>query len=160
LRSTAWVLVLAWLLPACAPAGGAERDADVRQLLALHAEVLRAHLESDVDLLLAAEEDPYVVASRGAVTTPDRRARRGRLGPYLGATRFTVYRDQVPPIARVSADGSLGWVVAQVEARGEQTAADGTAVPVEFVSAWIELYERRGGRWVRVGNVSNFAADD
>jgi len=28
--------------------------------------------------------------------------------------------------------------------------------PVGFVSAWIELYEKRKGRWYRVGNVSNF----
>jgi len=32
---------------------------------------------------------------------------------------------------------------------------DGT-VPVEFVSAWIELYRKVDGRWMRTGNVSNF----
>ena len=28
-------------------------------------------------------------------------------------------------------------------------------VSIEFDSAWIELYEKRNGRWVRIGNVSN-----
>jgi hypothetical protein len=28
--------------------------------------------------------------------------------------------------------------------------------PLEFISAWIELYEKRDGRWWRIGNVSNF----
>jgi hypothetical protein len=56
----------------------------------------------------------------------------------------------------VSRDGTLGWVVVQVEARGVQRTADGTREPIAFVSAWIEMYEKRGGRWFRVGNVSNF----
>ena len=56
---------------------------------------------------------------------------------------------------QVSADGTLGWVIAQVEARGEQ-GSGAQARQVEFVSGWIELYERHHGRWRRVGNVSNF----
>jgi hypothetical protein len=133
---------------------------DKEELLALHEEVMRAHRESDVDLLLAAEEDDSVVANRGEITTPDRKSRREMLGPYLGSTRFSTYRDKVPPIAKVSADGSLGWVIVQVEARGEQTTPEGKVEPIEFVSAWIELYEKRNGRWVRVGNVSNFKPSD
>ena len=128
-------------------------DADV--LLAHHEEVLRAHRESDVERLLAAEPDDYVVANRGEITKPDRKARRERLGPYLRQTTFSTYRDKVPPIVRVSADGSLGWVIVQVEAKGEQRTPEGVQ-PIEFVSAWIELYEKRNGRWLRVGNVSNF----
>jgi hypothetical protein len=129
---------------------------DTQQLLALHEEVLRAHRESNVDLLLAAEEDDYVIANRGEIRRPDRKARREGLGPYLQQTRFSKYVDKVPPIVRVSSDGSLGWVIVQVEARGEQTTPTGTVEPLEFVSAWIELYEKRNGRWIRVGNVSNF----
>ena len=136
------------------PAGRASSDGD--RLLALHEEVMRAHRESNVDLLLAAEEDDYVVANRGEITRPDRKSRRERLGPHLRQTRFTTYRDKVPPIVEVSSDGSLGWVIVQVEARGEQTTPSGAVEPIEFVSAWIELYEKRNGRWVRVGNVSNF----
>jgi hypothetical protein len=146
------------VVPTPTPAGRAASDKD--RLLALHEEVMRAHRESDIDLLLAAEEDDYVVVSRGEITRPDRKARRERLGPYLRQTRFTTYRDKVPPIGKVSADGSLGWVIVQVEARGEQTTPTGTFEPIEFVSAWIELYEKRNRRWFRVGNVSNFKSSE
>lgn len=132
---------------------------DADRLLALHEEALQAHRESNVDLLLKAEEDRYTIASAGAISHPDRKDRRSALGPYLESTRFSVYRDQVPPIVQVSADGTLGWVIAQVEAKGEQTAPDGSVERLEFVSAWIELYEKRGGRWFRTGNVSNFKPD-
>ena len=138
---------------AAAPAAG---RSDSEQLLALHEEVMRAHRESDVALLLRAEEDEYVIANRGEITRPDRKERGERLGPYLKQTRFSAYRDNVPPIVRVSGDGTLGWVIVQVEARGKQTTSTGTVEPLEFVSAWIELYEKKAGRWLRVGNVSNF----
>lgn len=146
---------IALLLVGCAT-GGAPSPSDAQKLLTLHEEVMRAHRESDVELLLKAEEDDYVVAGRGEITRPDRNARRERLGPYLTATRFSTYADKVPPIVKVSSDGSLGWVIVQVEARGEQTTPSGAVRPLEFVSAWIELYEKKDGRWVRVGNVSNF----
>jgi hypothetical protein len=154
-RPTQHLAVLALTLLACSPEARSG-SGDEERLRALHEEVLRAHRESDIDLLLDAEEDAYVIASEGQVSHPDRNARRGSLGPYLEATRFSVYRDQIPPVVKVAKDGSLGWVIAQIEAKGEQTAPDGTVVPVDFVSSWIELYEKRGGRWVRVGNVSNF----
>jgi hypothetical protein len=155
-RNIAVCAVLALAVLSCVSGTTRRNAGDEDQLLLLHEESLRAHRESDVDLLLAAEEDDYVVSSQGEVSRPDRAARRQFLGPYLESTRFTMYRDQIPPVVKVSRDGSLGWVVAQVEAKGVQTAPDGAVVPVEFVSSWISLYEKRNGRWLRVGNVSNF----
>lgn len=129
---------------------------EIEQLLALHQKVLEAHLKSDVDILLEDESNEYVIANRGSVTHPAKEARRQRLGAYLQATHFEEYRDEIPPVVTISQDGTLGWLVVQVYARGLQTTADGTAVPLQFVSAWIELYEKQDGRWLRTGNVSNF----
>lgn len=126
------------------------------RLLELHAEVMDAHRQSNVELLLHAEAPEYVVANRGEVSWPTLEARRERLGPYLKRTQFTKYTDVVPPIVTVSQDGTLGWVVVQVRAQGEQQDEAGTAEKIVFESAWIELYEKRAGEWWRVGNVSNF----
>jgi len=154
-RNLAAALALVFL--SCAPYTVRLGDeGDEEQLLALHEEGLQAHRASDIDLLLKAEEDDYVVSSAGGVSHPDKDDRRQFLGPYLESTRFSVYRDQIPPIVKVSRDGSLGWVVVQIEARGDQTQPDGNVETLEFVSSWIELYEKRNGRWVRIGNVSNF----
>ncbi len=60
------------------------------------------------------------------------------------------------PQVKVSRDGTLGWVIVQVRAAGVQSTAGGGTQPLAFESAWIELYERRGAQWFRVGNVSNF----
>jgi hypothetical protein len=150
------VLAISALLASCAATSIAPPLEARAQLLALHEEAMRAHRESNVDLLLRSEAPDSVSANRGQITQPTLDARRARFQQYLATTRFSEYIDLVPPIVRVSDDGSLGWVIAQVRAAGVQTTQDGVSQPLAFESAWIELYERRGGSWYRVGNVSNF----
>jgi hypothetical protein len=129
---------------------------DVSLLRALHEKVMRAHQQSKVDLLLEDEAPDTFFVGRGDVTRPTLEERRAHLGSYLGRTTFSEYRDLVEPVVTVSGDGSLGWVIVQVQAKGIQTTESGSKEPIQFVSAWIELYQKRGGRWYRVGNVSNF----
>jgi hypothetical protein len=150
------VLAISVLLASCATTNTAPSRDPRAELLALHAEVMRAHRESNADLLLRSEAPESVSANRGEITQPTLDERRARFQQYLGMTRFTEYVDLVSPIVRVSNDGSLGWVIVQVRGAGVQTTQDGGFKPLAFESAWIELYERRGGSWYRVGNVSNF----
>ena len=128
---------------------------DRARLLALHEEAMEAHRNSDVDLLLQADAEDFVLASRGQISRPSLEQRRQFLGSYLRGVRFAEYVDVVAPVVHVSADGTAGWVIAQVRARG--TEIGGVGKSIEFESAWIELYEKQGGGdWRRVGNVSNF----
>ncbi|MFN8588020.1 MAG: hypothetical protein U0704_09495 [Candidatus Eisenbacteria bacterium] len=125
-------------------------------LLALHERVLEAHRRSDVEGVLADEGDGYTLANRGELAHPTLAERRSRMGPYLQRTRFRRYSDLTAPVVSVSPDGRQGWVIVQVEAEGTQVRDGGGEAELKFVSAWIELYERRDGRWWRTGNVSNF----
>lgn len=136
-----------------ATSAGASDEAALR---ALHAKVIRAHRESNPDLLFEDVAADFVQANRGEITRPTIAERRTRFASYLGSTTFEEYRDLVEPIVKVSKDGTIGWVIVQVKARGTQTTASGAKEPLEFTSAWIELYEKRDGRWVSVGNLSNF----
>jgi hypothetical protein len=140
-----------------APAAAASSaPSDSAQLRALHERVLEAHRKNDVEMILADDAEDPVVANRGEISRPTKEERRQRFAPYFASTRFEVYRDLVEPIVRVSDDGTLGWVICQVEVRGTQKDEAGKDAKLEFVSAWIELYEKRHGRWWRSGNVSNF----
>jgi hypothetical protein len=150
------VFAISLLLASCGTTNHAPPSEARAKLLALHQEVMQAHRESNADLLLRAEAPDSISANRGEITRPTLDERRARFEQYLKATRFTEYVDVVPPDVRVSNDGNLGWVIVQVRAAGVQTAQDGSSKPLAFESAWIELYERRGGSWYRVGNVSNF----
>ena len=148
------VLALPLLLALVCPPTFAATAAD--ELLALHQKVLRAHRESRVELLMEDEAADYVVANRGEITRPTLTERRERFSKYFSGTVFSEYQDLAEPVVTTSADGTLGWVVAQVKARGLQASPSGEKEPLEFVSAWIELYQQRRGRWWRTGNVSNF----
>jgi len=140
-------------LMACA-ASPVDTTSDRARLLALHEQAMEAHRKSDVELLLQADDADFVLASRGEISRPSLDERRQFLGSYLRGLRFAEYIDVVAPVVHVSADGTAGWVIAQVRARGTEVAGAGRSL--QFESAWIELYERRGGEWRRVGNVSNF----
>jgi hypothetical protein len=150
-------VLLAPLFMAWTSAVSSSPPSDEQQLLALHQAGLTAHLKGDVDSLLAAQADDFVLVNRGDISTPTKEQRRAVLGPYLATTKFDFYRDTVTPIVKVARDGSLAWVIARVEARGSRATPESGKAGVEFEVAWIELYERRGSQWVAIGNVSSFA---
>jgi hypothetical protein len=147
-------MVAAICLAQCAPSSRVATDR--HRLAALHEKVILAHRQSNVETMLEDEAADYIVANRGEITHPTLEERRKRLGAYLRSTAFQEYRDLTVPVITVSGDGTLGWVIVQVQASGIQTTESGEKEPLLFVSAWIELYEKRDGRWLRVGNVSNF----
>ena len=130
------------------------------ELIKMHQDLLQFHLKGDVESWLATESDLYVVANRGEVTHPSKKDREARIGPYLKRTKFKEYRDLIAPVVRVSKDGSLAWLIAQVFASGVQNTDAGKQEPIEFTSAWIELFEKKDGLWIRIGNVSNFKPAD
>ena len=129
-------------------------EEDRARLLALHEQAMEAHRKNDVELLLQADAEDFVLANRGEISWPSLEQRRQFLGPYLRGVRFAEYIDLVAPVVHVSADGTAGWVIAQVRARGTEVGGAGRSI--QFESAWIELYEKRSGEWRRMGNVSNF----
>jgi hypothetical protein len=153
-----WTCTVVCAVSLCACASNAPCDAEAAraQLLALHADVMQAHRERDPELLMRSQADDFVMANRGEVSRPSLSDRQARFSRYLGSTRFTEYVDTIPPIVVVSDDASVGWVIAQVRARGSQVTSSGASEPFEFESAWIELYERQGTTWKSVGNISNF----
>ena len=139
-------------LYACTPTASVVTDHDALRIA--HREVLEAHLARDAEAWTALEADTVLVGNRGSVFTsarPERLAMRQR---YFLSTRFTVYRDVRAPIIQVARDGSQAWLLANVEVVAHPV----TAVPADSthtVWAWVELYEKRNGRWTMVGNVSN-----
>ena len=126
-----WALSAVAFSPEPAPAG----SSDEAVLLEMHREVLRDHMTADVEGWLAAESEDYVVAGRGEVTRPTKKERAEHLGPYLRRTKFKEYRDLIPPIVRVSKDGTLGWLICQITASGTQTSDAGREEPISFVSS-------------------------
>jgi hypothetical protein len=144
-----WLLVAGTLAGCQAPE--TEHTAD---LLQIHERILEAHRDRDAAAWTALEGDTIIVGSRGTVRLSPRAERIEARRRYLRATRFSVYRDVRPPIVRVSDDGSQAWLMANVEIVAYPDSA-GATDSTYTIWAWVELYERRDGRWLLVGIVSN-----
>ncbi len=142
-------------------AGVAEQsDKDAKEILRLHKELIDAHKAKDVDKLLASEPDRVFSVSRGEIIYQTKAERISQFTRYLESTRFEEYRDLIDPIIHVSDDGTLGWLIAQVKISGTRTGDGGTDRSFESVWAWIELFEKKDGRWYRIGDVSNVRPDN
>lgn len=134
---------------------GVTRARDKSELLALHKASLAAHLKRDVKFFSAHQADPATMVGRGKVSTVTRSQTDQRFGAYFGSTTFTRYEDVVEPIVNVSADGTMGWVAAQVAVEGEQASSDGTIEKFRVVWAWISISEKRDGKWLMTANASS-----
>jgi len=133
-----------------------DRLGDLHAIARVHERAMEAHRRSDVDLLSRDDAPLSTYSGRGRLHALSDAAIRARLGHYLAATTFDRYADVVAPVVAVSADGTLGWLACEVDARGTQRASDGAhAEPVAFGYSWVELVARHGGEWVRIGNASS-----
>jgi hypothetical protein len=130
-----------------------KNDRDI--LLELHQKIIQCHIDGNVDEWLSMESDDFVAANRGDILHPSKQDRANQREPYLSHTTFKIYKDVQPPIVNISDDGTLGWLIAQVEVSGTQQIEDKESVDFSVVWAWIELYEKQDGEWLCVGNVSN-----
>lgn len=142
------------LLGLVVPIAAQDRSADERELLRLHDELIEAHRSGDVGRWMAVESPAWVSANGGRVSFPGEADRRAGRAAYLQRTTFEAYRDLRAPLVQVSEDGSLGWVIAEVEVRGTMEGPTGSE-PFHDVWAWVELYRKEDGAWRMVGNASN-----
>jgi hypothetical protein len=127
---------------------------DAQALLRAHQTILAAHRTAQVEPWMDIEAETILVGNRGALSTSNAAERRRGRDAYLKATQFSSYRDLREPITRVSEDGTLGWVIAEVEVKGSRRMPDGATQAIDDVWVWVELYEKQAGGWRMVGNVS------
>ena len=147
------ILLALWMVPVVHTAWAQTSDEDV--LRGMHDAVLKAHLEADVEAWMALEADSVLSVNNGVVKRVGRSERSSMRHEYLSTTSFDSYRDLMEPVVRISRDGTLGWVIAEVEVVGWTHRDDGAIEDIGAVYAWIELYEKQDGRWVMTGKVSN-----
>ena len=127
---------------------------------ARHALEREAHLDRNVDLLLSLFADDFVIVDGGDVQRPTREEQRVRYAAYFGGARFRKWDDLVPPVIRVSADGTLATVIIQKEVVLVPADAAELAKEQRAVFAWMETWERRKGRWMLVALCSTRAPED
>ena len=125
----------------------AQRQAEA-ELLAVHQQDRRAHLERNVDLLLE-HAGPQVLDVRdGKVKLLNRDDVRARFRGYFSRAEFSAWDDVEPPVVHVSADGRTGWMVVRVRIAYSERDSAGHKTQHDATMAWMSAYEKREGRWV------------
>lgn len=127
---------------------------DSAQLLAIHARILDAHRTHDLGSWMGLESGNLVSINAGRVSFPTVEQRVTHRSAYLASSKFEIYRDLRPPVVQVSGDGTMGWVIAEVEVKGTGT-ENGKPTTFHDIWAWVELYQKINGQWKLVGNASN-----
>ena len=148
------VIPLILTLHACQPKQ--DRETLRSEILDLHKRMIDAHWRKDVGFFTRDISEQYFSVGNGEIRRPTRKEIAAEFAAYLESTTFTEYRDLQEPVVGLSKDGSLAWSVVQVKVAGKRATEEGTDGNLDFICAWITLYERQGKKWIRLGEVSSF----
>ena len=124
------------------------------EILALHKEMIDAHLNKDVDYIVDRFTDDFTFVAHGDISKRTKEEHRAMFKNYLYNTNFSAYEDVSEPIIGFSKDASTAWSVVKVKVAGSRKLEDGSTREYDVIFAWITLYERRGDEWVRTIEVS------
>jgi hypothetical protein len=131
-------------------------DALRSEILDLHKTLIDAHWNKDIDFFIKDISEDYFSVGNGEIRKPTKEEITSQVTDYLNNTTFSEYRDLREPVIGFSKDGSLAWSIVQVKVAGRRTTEEGTEKDVDFICAWITLYERQDNTWIRLGEVSTF----
>jgi hypothetical protein len=137
----------------------ANRDADESEsakaeLLAVHQAGRRAHLNRDVDFIVAGMGTEFTTVHQGAIRVMSREDVRKQFTEYFRGAEFSAWDDLEPPIIRISPDGKMGWMIVRVRIAYTKTDAGGATSKEDTVMAWMSAYEKRDGKWLLVANAT------
>lgn len=103
-----------------------------------------AHLTADADLLISAQSDDFINISDGRIDRPGREANRARFQGYLDSVEFLEWDDISPPVIRISADGTMAYMIVHKRVR---LLREGSDEEEHTVFAWLETYVKQEGTW-------------
>jgi hypothetical protein len=129
---------------------------EVEQLLRIHESDRRAHFETSAKRIMEHATDEFTSVSSGRVQRTTRAENLKFFEEYFKGAKYYEWDDLEPPIVRVSNDASMAWMIVRTRVHRVQARSGGTATERRFVYAGIMVYEKKGGRWARVANVSTF----
>ena len=127
---------------------------DVVQVYRLHRKLLAAHCLGDAGMIANLSAPEIITASRGKLEQTTSHAMRERFTALFQSLDYTEYHDLVAPEIELAEDATLGWIGANVEARGT-VIETGTSFSSQW--AWIMMVRKIDDVWLHVGNASNRA---
>ena len=118
----------------------------IDELLLLQKQEREAHLQKNAARLVEMFAPDFINISDGNVTRPSKEESLRGFQAYFDRTTFLEWDDITPPIIRVSQDASMAYVLVQKRVRIRPSAGTSTQESTT-IFAWIETYEKQGGKW-------------
>jgi hypothetical protein len=132
-------------------------DTERAELLKIHQSEREAHFKTDVNLMLERFPEEIISLRDGKIHKSTKVEYRKRFEEYFRGAKYYEWEDLEPPIIRVSKDASMAWMIVRVKVRRilkDEPAGD--EKESKFIYAGIWTYEKQGGKWTRLANVSTF----
>jgi hypothetical protein len=123
------------------------RIADLAELMRLHDQQKQAHLSYNGELFTDMFADRLTQLQRGDVTVRTKSENLTRIKAYFSSYKFIEWEDIVPPVIKLSKDGSLAAVTVQKRVRGTYKDDAGTERADDTIFAWLEVWEKIAGKW-------------
>jgi hypothetical protein len=143
--------------PAHSPAANRNADESASakaDLLAVHQAARRAHLNRDVDFIVAGMGPEFTTVHEGTIRVMSREDVHKQFTEYFRGAEFSAWDDLEPPVIRMSPDGKMGWMIVRVRIAYTKKDAGGGTSKEDTVMAWMSAYEKRDGRWLLVANAT------
>ena len=123
------------------------RIADMAELLRMHEEQKTAHLTYNAELMVGDSPERPTTVQRGSVVKRTRAEDLARFKAYFGSFKFLEWEDIVPPVIKISKDGTMATKIVQKRVRGSSKDKDGKEITEHVVYAWLEVLEKIDGKW-------------
>ena len=135
------------------PAGPAAADLEAAraELLEIHQDGIRAHIERDAESLARRGAPELVSAYGGKIRRSTPADTLKFFTEYFEGATYPQYEDLEPPVIHISDDGSMASILSRTKVRRVHGGKE-----EGFVYAGIMVYQKIGGRWLRVANASTF----
>lgn len=123
------------------------RIADMAEILRMHELQKTAHLTYNAELLLGDSPETPVNIQRGNVVSRTREEDLARFRAYFSSYKFLEWEDIVPPVIKISKDGTMATKIVRKRVRGSTRNAEGKEEIEHTVFAWLEVLEKINGKW-------------
>jgi hypothetical protein len=131
-----------------------DREADHRAILQAYEAERTAHFRHDVAAFLADNDVTWYFAADGRVALRNTAAVTPQVQEYFDSVQFTKIDDLEPPHVEVSSDGTMAWLLGHVRVSGTQLHAKGAQTPLSFDAAWIDVWQKKSGKWRMVARAN------
>lgn len=138
--------ILFLLLVACQACNNTPNlETEKKQILAIHSEQRRAHMEKNVALLLAGNAADYIEVNRGQVKKPLYADNFKRFTSYFESVDLIKWDDVAPPVISFSDDASMATSVVDKLVVTRSRAGDNRLDTFHY--AWLAVFKKVNGKW-------------